>query len=167
MNESETMRNIVRNAYLHARGTGAIIIDPAKLADGVYREIESGTEALLVKYVAILQLRQMGRETCRKRIGTFAVPTLFAHLQPMYPVHRDGVEVYALREDMTYQNRREMSARLESEARSKIDHARLLDRETEWLVHTGRLSKTEIEIDTDSFRTEKKSSHTLKSQEAG
>lgn len=146
---SEKLIAITREKYdlFESQSKEAIVIN--ELADAVYDEIDPSARAsLLVHYSSLLQLRQYAAVVCRKRVGPERVNTsmveqgtLFAGLQPRYPVKRDGDEVYVLREKLTYEERMENSRRMRAEGQSKIAHADALDAETQKLIAQGQLKK--------------------------
>jgi len=145
-NEHEKISDMIRHEYERLNRSVAIPIDPASLAETVYKKIDpSSRSPLLVRYSALMHIRQMGRSICRERYKFHEEEAEnnsqgnFFELQPRYPVMRDGIEVYIPRMEMTYEDRLENIQRLESEAKTKSRHARALRAETDNLVRSGKL----------------------------
>ncbi len=61
------------------------------------------------------------------------------NLQDRYPVMRDGEEVYVLREHLTLEERREISAKLRAEAEADFYHAEVLRTEMEVRQELGEI----------------------------
>lgn len=121
--------------YESLHKAGVIGIMPAHLAETARRRIDPHDEApALVSWCAVLQLRQLARAACRQRFETDAY-----HLQDRYPTTRIGLELYVPRMCLTLDERRAIFDRLDRESHSKKMHALSLERETQWLLHTGQL----------------------------
>lgn len=100
----------------------------------------------LVTFGCNLHLRQMARTSLRGsyKDGNISKESgqgnLFDRLQIMYPTKRDGEEAYVKRHHLTVEERRHNANRLRKEAIAKIEHADLLDAETDELIAQGELT---------------------------
>jgi hypothetical protein len=142
---AEQVTQILRQHYEALDERGEIEINPAMLAGAAYQQLDQQDHApILVRYAAILELRQMARGLCRKRIEEDAENAehqpagLFdSQLQPRYPAMRSGQETYVRREHLTLDERGINIARLRSEGAAKLRHANALQAETDALVAQG------------------------------
>lgn len=149
MTGTEQLKKLIQVEYddLDAQGTVAIV--PADLAFAVYHQIDRRAMAPeLVKFAAILELRQLAREVCRSshRVGELVAEqaamqsSLFdVQLQPRYPAHRGDDDAYVLRAHLTVGERRLNVERLRKESSAKTAHADALEAETEHLLRMGML----------------------------
>lgn len=146
---NEQVMQIMREVYSELDGSGDIAINPAVVAARTMGRLDpDDVTPPLVGYLAVLEMRQLARAICRRVSCTLDTassapqPELFdGELQRRYPALRNDEEVYVLREAMTLQERRAVAARLRSEGKSKMEHARALDAETNALVQAGVLAE--------------------------
>jgi|SaaInlV_165m_DNA_1040744.scaffolds.fasta_scaffold37237_2 hypothetical protein len=105
------------------------------------------TSVALVTFGCNMHLRGMARSSLRGSYNDQDIKkgpsqgTLFDRLQVMYPTKRDGEESYVKRQYLTVDERRYNANRLRKEAIAKIEHANLLDAETDELIQQGELTK--------------------------
>jgi predicted glycosyl hydrolase (DUF1957 family) len=135
--------DIVRAEYNKLHDSKVITISSADIADRAYKVIDPEPKAPpLAQFAAYLQLEEMATKLRQKRrkiqIGPEPLP-LFEGLQKRYCIHRHGEYVDILREDLTLQERRQISARLRAQAKADTSHATALDAETEELLKAGLL----------------------------
>lgn len=140
---TDQLNQLLRDQYSRLDNQHMIEIAPDDLASRVYKRIDSSQRApSLVRYAAFLELKQLARAICRARAAGDESDTeqteIFA-LQLRYPAERDGRDVYVLRQELKYSERRKNEARLEAEGAAKIQHARMLRAETDELVRQGIL----------------------------
>jgi hypothetical protein len=149
MNDSTAQQvlQVLREVYDEIDNTGEIEVRPEMLAEAVRRRIDpENASPVLMSYAGVMQLRQMARSVCRRRIGEDddsgqGQGALFdGQLQRRYPTKRHSSEVYVLRDHLTIAERRENISRLRAEAASKARHADALEAETEGLLARGDLA---------------------------
>ena len=148
MNDTEQLNQLIRERYNVLDDIETPVIHQNQLAEAVLKFIDPGSiSPALVRHAAVLELRQLARAICRARYEENQKQheveqsgDLFDfELQPRYPAQRDGDEAYVLRLHLTIDERRENSARLRSEAKTKLRHANALDAETDDLIRKGVL----------------------------
>ena len=125
-------------------------VDPAVLASDVIFQLDPDRKSpLLVQWGCVLELRQLGRSICREQTTSSKAAkqqTLFGDLQPRYPAMRNKRDVYVLREDLTFEERKRVIESLRNEAKAKWDHADALEAETEFLASNGWFDRAEANI---------------------
>lgn len=145
---TEQVQQIMRDVYDALDNTGDVEVNPKLVAARTLDRLDpEGIAPTLVGWTATLELRQMARAFCRRvscvaDLGASVQSEMFdGQLQRRYPAVRNGEEVYVLREHMTLRERRQMSARLRSEAKAKSQHADALDAETDALLQLGEIAE--------------------------
>lgn len=131
--EQKKLREVL-SAVL-ARREGEPAISPAWLATEAMIDIDPDRTATELVYLAAhLQLRQIGRELCRRQfsdaIESDSQHRLFPDLQARYPSHRAAMDddpEYIKLENLMQEDVDYNVARLRSEASSKMAHARALE----------------------------------------
>jgi len=153
---SGQVARLLQQQYDRLDARGEVEISPAFLADAAYRHMDpDGAAPLLVRYAAMLELRQLARSICRKRIDDeqeaveqLCLTGLFdGQLQPRYPARRNGQEVYVKREHLTLSERDAVCARLKAEATAKSRHADAFQAETDALLMQGHFGVSERHTD--------------------
>jgi hypothetical protein len=138
----------VLSAQYHELDQKSVItVYPGNIADAAYKVMDpDGLAPLMVRCAALLELRQLARSICRhtnvddQEEERSQLPMFDGDLQRRYPAHRDGEEVYVLREFLTETERRGNVARLRAEGKSKLAHANALELETDTLFAAGKLA---------------------------
>lgn len=134
---SEGVLRALRERYEQMDANGDIAISPAVLAAQAYPDIDpEGVAPILVQWAAVMEMRQLARGICRSRNDEFEERAsmqdeMFEQLQPRYPAHRNGEEVYVQREHLTPKEYEYNIARLRSEGAAKLAHADALQAEYE------------------------------------
>lgn len=148
MSESmhEQSMQIIREEYSALDEGGEVFVDPALVAARAMARIDpDGATPVMPSYLAVLQLRQMAREVCRKVSGLpdpgeVGQQQLFdGQLQRRYPVKRNGKDGYVLREQLNLSERREINARIFAIGDAWITHGRAFAAETDALIAAGVL----------------------------
>jgi len=145
-NDTARLMELLRRQYEKLDDCGEISVSPALLSSKVMDEIDPEQAApVMVRIAATLELRQLARSICRKHVeegeDQASQSTLFEdQLQPRYPAHRGGEEMYVLREHLTLREREDNISRLRKEAASKARHADALQFETNNLITLGKLA---------------------------
>lgn len=139
----ERLVHTLAQTYMQLDEGREIAISPALVAQRAYAQIDPTQQAPpLARWAAILELRQMARAICRKRIEEDDAPSrqgqLFSgQLQQRYPARRNGQDMYVLREHLTLDERRHNIARLRSVVEAVSRHADALQSETDALLARG------------------------------
>lgn len=139
---AEQVLEAMRREYALLDDAGTEAIAPEMVADRVYKTLDPSTVSpTLVRYVAVLELRQLARAICRRKTDDGADDgsphSLFPELQRRYPAERNGVATYVLREKLTLAERRRNVATLRAESAAKAAHADSLEAETDELLSSG------------------------------
>lgn len=143
---AEQVLRVLQQQYDEFDERGDIEINPALLANSAYAILDpEDSSPYLVHYTSVLELRQLARSICRKKLDFDQVSEqgrLFdGQLQPRYPANRSGEEVYVRREFLTLAERNANIARLRSEASAKFRHADALQAETDALERQGEFAE--------------------------
>ena len=130
--------NALRQRYQALHEDNIIAISPAFLAKTCYEnDIDPvGLAPPAARGCAEIALRQMARSVCRQHFKEQGRDTeqseLFGgNLQPRYPAHRHGEEVYVQRKHLTEDEYDYNIQRLRSEGGAKLFHADALEAEKE------------------------------------
>lgn len=140
--QAEQLKQIIRRHYRIAVEQRGGIIVTNLLASSAYRELDPDDLApLMVRYAAVLQLRQFSRAICRGEaeqaqresealIAIASEEEWAGHLQERYPAKRiicgEEQEVYVPTGQLTDSEIEENAGRLQREGAAKIAHARAL-----------------------------------------
>lgn len=147
-NLSEQVYQVLREKYQRLDDSGDIAISPALLAEAAYRDLDPDEGApLLVRWACVMELRQLARSLCRRRIEeqeqqaeTVDHDLFPVTLQDRYPARRQEGEVYVLRAHLTAEEYDYNIARLRSEGEAKLKHADALDAEKNQRLATGNFA---------------------------
>lgn len=149
MTSTEVLMTAIRDRYNAFDAEGVEAIDTSLLAESVYETLDPESDSpLLVKFAAVLELKQLARSICRDRQSLAERDAeqdgLFEfQLQPRYPAARNGRDMYVLRHCLSVVERKKNIQRLRSEATAKNNHADALAAETDDLIRQGLLSVSE------------------------
>ena len=144
--DTARLMELLRNQYERLDDTGEIAISPSLLASRVMDQIDrERASPAMVSLAAHLELRQLARSICRKRVEEDEAESMQSslfedQLQPRYPALRGDEEMYVRRDHLTLAERLDNIARLRKEAASKARHADALQSETDSLVALGKLA---------------------------
>jgi hypothetical protein len=152
LSSTDYINSLIRTHYnkLDEKKTIAVLVND--LATETYKDLDPDDDAPpLVKWMAVLELRQLARAICRERQvhdeyeAEAKSGSLFDFtLQPRYPAQREGCDAYVLRDRLTLAERRDNISRLRHEAVAKTRHADALEAETEDMIRRGELQEAEI-----------------------
>lgn len=145
--ESSELEQVLRDEY--SRIPEDVAVFPSILADRAYARIDpSERSPLLVRWAAILELRQLARGICRERFTVEEKEAedtsqgLLFNLQKRYPARRGDEDGYFPLAQLTYGELQHNIRRLRNEAGAKIAHADALQAYTDTLIATGQLQVT-------------------------
>jgi hypothetical protein len=133
---AQQVMEILQACYDELDGKGAVEIGVDLVADAAYRVMDPQHRApILVIYTSVLELRQLARSVCRRKVGLEEPDDpeqsrLFDdQLQGRYPTKRNGREVYVKREYLSEDEYIVNSARLRAGSAALARHADALDAE--------------------------------------